>query len=65
LSTGSNCCFYHGENIQLKAPAMGYLLMDEVSGSYFGKEQHQFITINKFLEYYGISVGIINEYILD
>ncbi len=38
LGTGSNCCFYDGENIQLKVPAMGYLLMDEASGNYFGKE---------------------------
>lgn len=38
LGTGSNCCFYDGEQIQLKVPAMGYLLMDEGSGNYFGKE---------------------------
>lgn len=38
LGTGSNCCFYDGENIHLKVPAMGYLLMDEGSGNYFGKE---------------------------
>lgn len=38
LGTGSNCCYYDGENIQLKVPAMGYLLMDEGSGNYFGKE---------------------------
>jgi N-acetylglucosamine kinase-like BadF-type ATPase len=38
LGTGSNCCYFDGENIQLKVPAMGYLLMDEGSGNYFGKE---------------------------
>jgi len=38
IGTGSNCCYYDGENIQLKVPAMGYLLMDEASGNYFGKE---------------------------
>jgi len=38
LGTGSNCCYYDGENIRLKVPAMGYLLMDEASGNYFGKE---------------------------
>ena len=38
LGTGSNCCFYDGEYIHLKVPAMGYLLMDEASGNYFGKE---------------------------
>lgn len=38
LGTGSNCCLYDGKNIHLKVPAMGYLLMDEGSGNYFGKE---------------------------
>ena len=38
LGTGSNCCFYDGNKITLKIPAMGYLLMDEASGNYFGKE---------------------------
>ena len=33
--------------------------------THFGKEQHQFVTINEFSEYSGIEVDIINEYILD
>ncbi|MDO6759287.1 N-acetylglucosamine kinase [Tamlana sp. 2_MG-2023] len=38
LGTGSNCCYFDGRNIHLKAPSMGYMLMDEGSGNYFGKE---------------------------
>ena len=38
LGTGSNCCFYNGNTIEIKTPALGYLLMDEGSGNYFGKE---------------------------
>jgi len=38
LGTGSNCCFYDGEIIQSKTPSMGYMLMDEASGNYYGKE---------------------------
>ena len=38
LGTGSNCCYYDGKNIHLKSPALGYILMDEGSGNYFGKE---------------------------
>ncbi|WP_194767677.1 N-acetylglucosamine kinase [Tamlana sp. I1] len=38
LGTGSNCCYFDGKNIHLKTPSMGYLLMDEGSGNYFGKE---------------------------
>lgn len=37
LGTGSNCCYYDGKNIHLKTPALGYMLMDEGSGNYFGK----------------------------
>jgi len=38
LGTGSNCCFYDGKKIRLKTPSLGYLVMDEGSGNYFGKE---------------------------
>lgn len=38
LGTGSNCCFFDGNQIHQKVPAMGYMLMDEASGNYFGKE---------------------------
>lgn len=37
LGTGSNCCYYDGETVHLKSPALGYILMDEGSGNYFGK----------------------------
>jgi N-acetylglucosamine kinase-like BadF-type ATPase len=38
IGTGSNCCYYNGNIIEVKTPALGYLLMDEASGNYFGKE---------------------------
>jgi N-acetylglucosamine kinase-like BadF-type ATPase len=37
LGTGSNSCYFDGENIQMKTPSLGYILMDEASGNYFGK----------------------------
>jgi len=37
LGTGSNCCFYDGENITRKTPSLGYILGDEGSGAYMGK----------------------------
>jgi len=37
LGTGSNSCFFDGENIHMKTPSLGYILMDEASGNYFGK----------------------------
>jgi N-acetylglucosamine kinase-like BadF-type ATPase len=38
LGTGSNSCFFDGENLKEEVPALGYILGDEGSGSYFGKQ---------------------------
>lgn len=38
LGTGSNSCYYDGENMQMIVPSLGYILMDEASGNYFGKK---------------------------
>lgn len=37
LGTGSNSCFYDGESIVMEVESLGYVLMDEASGNYFGK----------------------------
>ncbi len=37
LGTGSNSCYYDGTEIYAPIPALGYVLMDEASGNYFGK----------------------------
>lgn len=38
LGTGSNSCYFDGIQVQMKTPSLGYILMDEASGNYFGKE---------------------------
>ncbi|WP_457617549.1 hypothetical protein [Lutibacter sp.] len=42
----------------------GRKLLNEIK-AHFGKQKHQFVTINEFSEYSGIEVDIINQYILD
>ncbi len=37
LGTGSNSCYFDGTDIHLSVPSLGYTLMDEASGNYFGK----------------------------
>ncbi len=37
LGTGSNSCYYDGEQIHTPIPSLGFTLMDEASGNYFGK----------------------------
>ncbi|MGB0880335.1 MAG: N-acetylglucosamine kinase [Polaribacter sp.] len=38
LGTGSNSCYFDGENVEMKTPSLGYTIMDEASGNYFGKQ---------------------------
>lgn len=38
LGTGSNCCFSDGNKIHQKVVSLGYTIMDEASGNWYGKE---------------------------
>ncbi len=38
IGTGSNSCYFDGQNVSEVVPALGYILGDEGSGSYFGKK---------------------------
>lgn len=37
LGTGSNSCYFDGKEIHASVESLGYTLMDEASGNYFGK----------------------------
>ncbi len=38
LGTGSNCTYYDGSNIEQRVTSLGYILIDEASGNFFGKQ---------------------------
>lgn len=38
LGTGSNSCYFDGKVMHMKVPSLGYTIMDEASGNYFGKK---------------------------
>jgi len=38
LGTGSNSCFFDGENLKIELPSLGFLVGDEGSGSAIGKQ---------------------------
>ena len=38
LGTGSNSCYFNGKNLEMVAASLGYSIMDEASGNYFGKK---------------------------
>ncbi len=38
LGTGSNCSYYDGEQLHQRGKSLGYILMDDASGNYYGKQ---------------------------
>ncbi|MGJ8592874.1 MAG: N-acetylglucosamine kinase [Aquaticitalea sp.] len=38
LGTGSNCSYYDGTHLHQKVTSLGYTLMDDASGNYYGKQ---------------------------
>ncbi|MEJ6582524.1 MAG: ATPase [Crocinitomicaceae bacterium] len=68
LGTGSNSCYFDGENVTEVVPALSYILGDEGSGCHFGKRiLADFLynrlpdPISKELKQMGINKAVINE----
>jgi N-acetylglucosamine kinase-like BadF-type ATPase len=38
LGTGSNCSYYDGKKLHQRVQSLGYILMDDAAGNYYGKE---------------------------
>ena len=38
LGTGSNCTYFDGQDIDQRVISLGYILMDDASGNYFGRQ---------------------------
>jgi N-acetylglucosamine kinase-like BadF-type ATPase len=38
IGTGSNCTYFDGRDIEQRIVSLGYVLMDEASGNFFGKQ---------------------------
>lgn len=69
LGTGSNCTYYDGSKIEQRITSLGYILMDEASGNFFGKQlirSYYFKTMPKqlaleFEKEYDLSPDTIKE----
>ena len=48
LGTGSNSCYFNGKKIVRNNPGLGFILGDEGSGAYFGKEVLQYYFYSNF-----------------
>ena len=69
IGTGSNCTYFDGENIHQKVTSLGYVLMDDASGNYFGRqmirdyffEKMPFDISQKFSESFDLDPNIIKD----
>jgi N-acetylglucosamine kinase-like BadF-type ATPase len=60
LGTGSNCSFYDGEIVHQKVTSLGYILMDDASGNYFGRQLLRDYYFNKIPK--ALSVSFAEEF---
>lgn len=47
IGTGSNCSLYNGVSIEQKVTSLGYILMDDGSGNYYGRQLLRDFHFNK------------------
>jgi N-acetylglucosamine kinase-like BadF-type ATPase len=38
LGTGSNCSYFNGKDLEQRVDSLGFILMDDASGNYFGRQ---------------------------
>lgn len=63
LGTGSNSCYFNGSEIEMLTASLGYSIMDEASGNYFGRLLIRDYYYNKMPK--TISKKFENEFNLD
>jgi len=63
LGTGSNCSYYDGKNLHQKVQSLGYILMDDAAGNYYGKELIREYYFNQMPE--DIKVSFASKYNLE
>jgi N-acetylglucosamine kinase-like BadF-type ATPase len=69
MGTGSNCTYFDGKEIEQRITSLGYVLMDEASGNFYGKQlirAYYFKTMpqalaKKFEDQYDLSPDSIKE----
>jgi N-acetylglucosamine kinase-like BadF-type ATPase len=63
LGTGSNCSYYDGTILHQRVKSLGYILMDDASGNYYGKQLLRDYYFNQMPE--AIKVSFADKYNLD
>ncbi len=57
MGTGSNCSYYDGEKLHQRVNSLGYILMDDASGNYYGKQLIRDFYFNHMPENVKIAFG--------
>ncbi|CAH8283161.1 N-acetylglucosamine kinase-like BadF-type ATPase [Mariniflexile fucanivorans] len=57
LGTGSNCSYFDGAKLHQKVQSLGYILMDDASGNYYGKQLIRDYYFNSMPENIKIAFG--------
>lgn len=60
MGTGSNSCYFDGQDIYEEVPALGYVLGDEAGGTFYGKELLRMFLYHELPE--KIHQGLIDRY---
>lgn len=63
MGTGSNCSYYDGTQLEQRVKSLGYSLMDEASGNYYGKQLIRDYYFNNMPE--DIKVAFAEKYNLE
>jgi N-acetylglucosamine kinase-like BadF-type ATPase len=63
LGTGSNCSYFDGKQLHQRVQSLGYILMDDASGNYYGKELIRDYYFNQMPE--DIKVSFASKYNLE
>lgn len=57
LGTGSNCSYYDGKKLHQRVQSLGYILMDDASGNYYGKQLIRDYYFNQMPENIKVAFG--------
>lgn len=71
IGTGSNSCYYDGNKIERRVTSLGFLIMDDGSGNYFGKQllraffytKMPYILRNRFSKAFNLNENIVLEHL--
>lgn len=63
MGTGSNCSYYDGKKLHQRVKSLGYALMDDASGNYYGKQLIRDFYYNHMPE--NIKIAFSSKYNMD